>query len=219
MPQNRERVIVIGAKETIAFPPEKNQRVTAGEALGQLALQAPEDSKFLTPSMDKYIAKYEKASKCINPRDLYLDRPAKTLTCINLAGATGDIHRVRLPDGRRRRLTIQEAARLQSFPDWFEFAGNETGIYNQIGNAVAPYFALALAQEIKSYFQPEYDGKKRKIVNSHNQLRLFNEGKAVYIQLSVKLSQASLNPNSGQLIRHLRFWKPLECQQKGLRVG
>lgn len=180
VPQNRERVIVIGAKEPIAFPPEKNQRVTAGEALGKLAFQVPEGSKFLTPSMDKYIAKYEKASKCINPRDLHLDRPARTLTCRNLAGATGDMHRVRLPDGRRRRLTIQEAARLQSFPDWFEFAGNETGIYNQIGNAVAPYFAFALAQEIKSYFQPKYDGIKRKIASSNNQLRLFNERKAVY---------------------------------------
>jgi DNA (cytosine-5)-methyltransferase 1 len=51
-------------------------------------------------------------------------------------------------------LTTTEAARLQSFPDWFSFYGNETGIYNQIGNAVAP--ALSLAKEIKKYFQPNY---------------------------------------------------------------
>lgn len=58
--------------------------------------------------MDQYVANYEKASKCVNPRDLYLDRPARTLTCRNLAGATGDMHRIRLPDGRRRRITVRK---------------------------------------------------------------------------------------------------------------
>lgn len=81
-----------------------------------------------------------------------MNRPARTLTCRNLAGATGDMQRVRLPDGRRRRITTREAARLQSFPDWFEFQGSETNIYNQIGNAVSPYFALTLAKQIKKYF-------------------------------------------------------------------
>jgi len=151
VPQNRERVIVIGSKEKIQLPKKINRVVTAGEALGHLAFQFDEDSKFFTESMDRYVAKYEKASKCINPRDLYLDRPARTLTCRNLAGATGDMHRVRLKDGRRRRITVREAARLQSFPDWFEFDGTETNKFNQIGNAVAPYFAFHLAKVIKEH--------------------------------------------------------------------
>ena len=180
VPQNRERVIVIGAKKRLDFPTTLNYTVTAGEALGELATQTPEGSKFLTPSMDAYIAKYEKASHCINPRDLYLDRPARTLTCRNLAGATGDMQRVRLPDGRRRRLTPQEAARLQSFPDWFSFAGNETGIYNQIGNAVAPYFALALAKEVKQYFQEDYHNKEYPNKDENNQLSLFHESQNLY---------------------------------------
>lgn len=175
VPQNRERVIVIGAKDMIHFPSCLNKMVTVGEALGALATQIPENAKFLTPSMDKYIAKYEKASKCINPRDLYLDRPSRTLTCRNLAGATGDMHRIKLPDGRRRRITAREAARLQSFPDWFEFHGNETGVFNQIGNAVAPYFAFALAKEIKKYFHPEYNSADDPIKDENNQLLLFNE--------------------------------------------
>ena len=69
--------------------------------------------------MDRYVANYEKASKCVNPRDLYLDRPARTFNLQKSAGATGDMHRVKLNDGRRRRITVREAARLQSFPDWF----------------------------------------------------------------------------------------------------
>jgi len=180
VPQNRERVIVIGAKKTIHFPTKFNYTITAGEALGELASQIPENSKFLTPSMDKYVAKYEKASQCVNPRDLYLDRPARTLTCRNLAGATGDMHRLRLPDGRRRRITGREAARLQSFPDWFKFHGNETQVYNQIGNAVAPYFALSLAREIKKYFEPNYNGNDYPIKDENNQLLLFNEPKEIH---------------------------------------
>ncbi|MGI8641346.1 MAG: DNA cytosine methyltransferase [Pyrinomonadaceae bacterium] len=150
VPQNRERVIVIGSKGKISLPQKVNRKVTVEQALGNLAFQHDKDSRFFTESMDKYVANYEKASKCINPRDLYLDRPARTLTCRNLAGATGDMQRIKLKDGRRRRITIREAARLQSFPDWFEFSGTETQQFNQIGNAVAPYFAFHLAQNIKN---------------------------------------------------------------------
>ena len=151
VPQNRERVIVVGHRGQFHFPDKAAQRVTAGEALGELAAQIPENAKFLSASMDLYVAKYEAASKCINPRDLHLDRPARTVTCRNLAGATGDMQRLRLPDGRRRRLTAREAARLQSFPDWFEFVGNETSVFNQIGNAVPPRLAYALAQGVRNY--------------------------------------------------------------------
>ena len=151
VPQNRERVIVVGHKGRFKFPePVRLGHVTAGEALDELAFAVPSDAKFLTPSMDAYVARYEKASKCVNPRDLALDRPARTLTCRNLAGATGDMHRIKLPDGRRRRLNVREAARLQSFPDWFSFAGGETSQFNQIGNAVPPLLGLALAESMRT---------------------------------------------------------------------
>lgn len=153
VPQNRERVIVIGHHGKFRFPKSMLYRVSAGEALGEFAFDAPAESKFLTPNMDAYIAKYEKASCCINPRDMNLDRPARTLTCRNLAGATGDMQRIKLPDGRRRRLLQKEAARIQSFPDWFKFSGGEESVYNQIGNAVPPYFAYHLARSVLEYLE------------------------------------------------------------------
>ena len=153
VPQKRERLIVVGHKGGYKFPPPSHSRVTAGEALGASALTAPDDAKYLTESMDAYVGRYERASQCVNPRDLNLDKPARTLTCRNIAAPTGDMQRIKLPDGRRRRLTVREAARLQSFPDWFEFSGNETSQFYQVGNAVPPMLSHALAQSAATYLQ------------------------------------------------------------------
>ena len=154
VPQNRERVICIGSKKEFFFPQEKDYVVTAGEALPGIENYIPEDDPmFLTPSQDKYIENYEKKSKCITPRDLHLHLPSRTITCRNLAGATSDMQRVKLYNGKRRRLTPREAARLQSFPDWFEFCGSKESIYNQIGNAVPPFLAYNLACAIVGYLE------------------------------------------------------------------
>ena len=46
------------------------------------------------------------------------------------------MHRIKLPDGRRRRITVREAARLQSFPDSFIPDTKNAQAYKQFGNAV-----------------------------------------------------------------------------------
>jgi DNA (cytosine-5)-methyltransferase 1 len=167
VPQNRERLFVFGHRAKFNFPRQQLKKVTVGEAIGDTMQHFYDDSRFLTASMDTYVANYEKASACINPRDLYADRPARTLTCRNLAGATGDMQRVKLPDGRRRRINYREAARLQSFPDWFEFEGNETQQFNQIGNAVPPLLAYQLAQALKECYRREEVYSCEEAVNSY----------------------------------------------------
>ena len=74
------------------------------------------------------------------------DDVAPTLT----TGCT-DVTRGRYvhPD-QDRAITLREAARLQSFPDDYKFAGNASQISAQIGNAVPPLMMAAIAEAIAS---------------------------------------------------------------------
>jgi len=67
------------------------------------------------------------------------DRPSDTITA-----SGSEIH-----VNKRRRLTIRECARLQSFPDNFIFTGSISSQYSQVGNAVPPLMAKKIALEIR----------------------------------------------------------------------
>ena len=73
------------------------------------------------------------------------DLPSKTLLAHICKDGFQFIH----PDETQARsFTVREAARIQSFPDDFEFAGSRSEKFKQIGNAVPPLFAEALAKTI-----------------------------------------------------------------------
>jgi DNA (cytosine-5)-methyltransferase 1 len=51
---------------------------------------------------------------------------------------------------QNRTLTVREAARLQTFPDWYRFAGPPSISFRQIGNAVPPLVARRLGEAVKA---------------------------------------------------------------------
>ena len=78
----------------------------------------------------------------------FWDKPARTIIAHLHKDGNQFIH----PDYTQgRTLSVREAARLQSFPDNFQFSGAKTQQYKQIGNAVPPIFAYAIAECIKKY--------------------------------------------------------------------
>jgi len=82
--------------------------------------------------------------------------------------------RVRHADGRRRRLLVREGARLQSFPDWFTFHGSEGSQFNQIGNAVPPLLAKAIAGQVWRHLEatPKKTVRRGRGSRANAQLRL-----------------------------------------------
>ena len=69
------------------------------------------------------------------------DQPSVTID-------TGNNHSNYFHPRYNRIPTVREAARLQSFPDVFEFIGNRSEQYRQVGNAVPPLLAKVVAEEI-----------------------------------------------------------------------
>jgi DNA (cytosine-5)-methyltransferase 1 len=53
-----------------------------------------------------------------------------------------------LPVGQMPKLTLRMVARLQGFPDDWQFAGRKTSAYRQVGNAFPPPIARALGTSI-----------------------------------------------------------------------
>ena len=54
---------------------------------------------------------------------------------------------------QNRALSPREGARIQSFPDWFEFFGTRTDVTKQIGNAVPPLLSIKIANKIKDLME------------------------------------------------------------------
>lgn len=78
-------------------------------------------------------------------RKLVKLRPSWTVTAHLSRDTYSHIH---YDSAQARAITPREAARLQSFPDGFKFAGNTGDIYRQIGNAVPPLLAMQVGKQI-----------------------------------------------------------------------
>ena len=97
------------------------------------------------------------------------DEPSRTIAAHIAKDGYWYIH----PD-QHRSLSIREAARIQSFPDWFRFAGFRTSAFRQIGEAVSPFVAEAIGKSILKFLGREPSGGKRsklRFVDKHLAIR------------------------------------------------
>jgi DNA (cytosine-5)-methyltransferase 1 len=140
VPQTRERVFFVGtAKGVPPFvqpPPERNASswVTSLQAIGDL------ESLDETPQINHIWSRANISPEQGNRR-LLPNRPGYTIR----AECHGNIQfHYRLP----RRISMREAARIQSFPDKFIFMSGLREIERQVGNAVPPVLAWHVANGV-----------------------------------------------------------------------
>ncbi len=92
-------------------------------------------------------------------RKMEADAPARTLMAH--LGKDGYSH-IHYDSKQKRTISVREAARLQSFPDGFIFAGTMNPAFKQIGNAVPPLLSKAIAMnmihELTGGTENEQDG-------------------------------------------------------------
>lgn len=196
VPQIRKRVIFIGSRisNNILFPKiTHTEHKTVKEYLDDLPiLNSGEESHILNHKAMNHTEQMLQKMSFIKDggdrKDIPIDlrpksgdvrkyikynsnKPSITIT--------GDMRKV-FHYSQNRALTVRELARLQTFPDSFEFKGSSISAQQQVGNAVPPLMAEAIAKNIlnmakednkskvlfdNKYPKVNYIGNKEKLVN------------------------------------------------------
>ncbi|MFP4351863.1 MAG: DNA cytosine methyltransferase [Puniceicoccaceae bacterium] len=140
VPQLRERVFIVGTRPDVGDftppPPTHSQYewVSAEQAIGDL-------ENCEKNSETSHIWSLARKSPEQGSRRLKADRPGHTIR----AECHGNIQfHYRLP----RRISMREAARIQSFPDSFRFESGLRETERQIGNAVPPVMAWHIGNAV-----------------------------------------------------------------------
>lgn len=140
VPQTRERIFIVGTrKELPAFvppvPTTHGEPITAEQALHDL--ESLEEDKAFSHTWSRANISGEQGN-----RRMVADRPGYTIR----AECHGNIQfHYSLP----RRISMREAARIQSFPDTFTFPCGLRDTERQIGNAVPPVLGWYVANAVK----------------------------------------------------------------------
>jgi len=149
VPQSRDRMIFIGVRNDLGIMPSHPKAqtvpVTVRQAIGMLPLGMPgnhEPQIIKAWSMTKPGQSSRKVCKYVGSfQSIRLD-PEKP-SCVQIKAHLNWHYAI------CRHVTIQEAARIGSFPDQFRWAGEKGRAKDQIGNSVPPLFMRAIVLHLR----------------------------------------------------------------------
>lgn len=159
VPQNRQRVIIIGTRNDLKLEPSHPKPQTKIKSIREAFENVPNglsDGMFSGKrlSLAKSIKQNEDGSKVIkgtsfNLKRLTWNKPSRTILKSigkpNSSYGGGLIHPI-----ENRHLTISELKRIGSFPDEFELVGTFQEQWMRIGNSVPPNLMKTIAEHIKT---------------------------------------------------------------------
>ena len=163
--QERRRIFIVGmkGKNNFIFPTIINKKVSIKEVIGDLPkLESGQECT----SVANHIA-MKHTQQMLNKMMYVSDGGNRNEIPIEIRPKTGDVRKyIRYNSlkpsvcitgdmrkvfhyNQNRALTARELARIQTFPDDFIFCGTSISIQQQIGNAVPPTLAYAIAKEVE----------------------------------------------------------------------
>lgn len=142
LPQERKRLILIGSKKPFTnFDYPNSQPLRLKDII----------EKDASIDIPQYV--YNRINGKYRDKPIISDPDNNDLAPTCVAHYAKDKGTRLIKDGQRiRPYTVREYARLQGFPDWFEFCGTDNDAYRQIGNAVAVPMGRWIGKQIVKYF-------------------------------------------------------------------
>jgi DNA (cytosine-5)-methyltransferase 1 len=165
IPQIRRRIFIVGFRSSASvFEYPKPTHRNPDEPTNLLSLNLPTwlPAKFalenidhlpnhrIRPHGERVKERYMKLAQGDRDKTDHTDRidpniPSGTV----LVGSQAGGGRPHIHPYEPRHISVREAARLQSFPDWYVFRGTETWQYRGVGNAVPPLLTKAIGEKIR----------------------------------------------------------------------
>lgn len=160
IPQSRERIIIVGFRPDINCESFEYPSKPSGPFADELPTHVP--SKWALEHVDgianqvvrihgpRVTERYRNIPQGSRDHTDHTDRidpevPSGTV----LVGSSAGGGRPHIHPYEPRVITVREAARLQSFPDWYEFCGSTTEQYRQVGNAVPTLMAYEILKVVR----------------------------------------------------------------------
>ena len=144
VPQNRERVFIVGFRSDICagwkWPEGKSAPISIAKALSGLGAPSGENSP-----EDHVLVTGAKPYAGHTGSDFL--KPSKTIKA-GAHGVPGGENMIRFPDGSVRYMTVHEAKLIQSFPSSYTICGSWGEALRQIGNAVPVKLASIIGKQI-----------------------------------------------------------------------
>lgn len=161
VPQNRNRCIILGVRGKYApVLPTKNENLTPCGPVFERPLDGALNHitrEHAAQSIERYMRlEYGERDHLGRVDRLDPNLPSKTV----IAGGTKGGGRSHLHPYFPRTLSVRECARLQTFPDDYEFLGPVARQFTQVGNAVPPLLAYKLALRLKEAIQQNQEENK-----------------------------------------------------------